>query len=220
MRKATAKRQQERATRNSVSVRVAAEAKAAAEEQKLEQAKQAVRAKLKLKRSSTNRHKSSTTCTAGKGKENEPEVPNGGRAPPPATPLHQGKGAALEAAKRGGTMTTGRKTGRKRIFKPETFGDAPCAVCVPSCHCTAVLLVNMVGMLLSQMVVVHLLSSCHFSVVLSSCSITTCLASTASAFCHRCLQQCFTHATVCLHVLEQEDGGFSLFTDKNGRDCR
>jgi hypothetical protein len=121
----------------------AAQAKADAAEQKLEQTKQAARAKLKQKRSSTKQQDGSRDCPHNtrrdrpqnprtatrkdeakqRNKENEH-----GAGLPPATPMQQDKGGS--AACQGGAMTTGRKTGRKRVYRPETFGNAPCAVCL------------------------------------------------------------------------------------------
>jgi hypothetical protein len=80
---------------------------------------------------------------------------------PPATPQQAGRGGGDGVAARRGAMTTGRKTGRKRIFKPQTFGDAPCAVSEPInqpiMHALLVLLVLVLGALV--LVLVLLLQS-------------------------------------------------------------
>ena len=135
-----AKRQGENSRASASGRAAAAHAKADAAEQKLEQAKQAARAKLKQKRSSTKQQGGSKDCpqnsrrdrpqnpmtaakqneAAQRNKENEHGV-----GLPPATPMQRNKG---DPASKNGAMTTGRKTGRKRVYRPETFGDAPCAV--------------------------------------------------------------------------------------------
>eukprot|EP01043_Picozoa_sp_COSAG02_P037421 COSAG02_NODE_2806_length_7991_cov_21.891916_7_plen_156_part_00 len=135
-----AQRQDEKSRACASGRAAAAHARADAAEQKLEQAKQAARAKLKQKRSSTQQQDGSKDRPKNSrrdrpqnprmaAKENEAVQRNKenehGLGLPPATPMQRNKGGP---ASKNGAMTTGRKTGRKRVYRPETFGDAPCAV--------------------------------------------------------------------------------------------